>query len=190
MVRKKERTKRRAKRESEIAEATAAFGDVERGLLAKMTREERGDYSNLNHLAFQFLAGHPLTEYAESLRNWAFANALNGGFRDHHDEFHHLVRLNLVDWKATRLAILEACKIFRMQGLSRTGRWALAYLLHATGESSEAVEANQLVEDLTKNREKRDGWRLIETFCATDLCNPSYPRPANIDVTVEKYAAP
>src|SRR6202020_1957499 len=70
-----ERKKNRARREGEIAETTATFSDVERGLLATLIQEERGDYSNLNHLAFQFLAGQPLTEYAESLRNWAFANA-------------------------------------------------------------------------------------------------------------------
>jgi hypothetical protein len=184
-----ERKKNRARREGEIAETTATFSDVERGLLATLIQEERGDYSNLNHLAFQFLAGQPLTEYAESLRNWAFANAFNGGFRDHHDEFNHFVRLNLIDWKATRLAILEAAKVFRTQDVSRTGRWALAYLLHATGESSDAAEADQIIADLTKDREKRDGWRLVETFCATDPCDPSSQRPANIDATAEKYSA-
>jgi hypothetical protein len=187
--REEERKKQRAKRESEIAETIEFFTDVERGLLTTLIQEDRGDYSRLNHLAFEFLAGQPLGEYAESLRNWAFAAALNGGFRDHHDEFNQLIRLNLADWQASRLAILEAAKIFRAQNMSKTGRWALAYLLHATGESTDAAEADQIIEALTKDRERHEGWRLVENYCATDPCDPSSQRPANIDATAEKYRA-
>jgi hypothetical protein len=181
------RKKQREEREIEIAEKTAEFGDTERALLATLIQEERGDYGRLNHLAFQFLAGHPLAEYAESLRNWAFAAAYNGGYRDHHDEFNHLLQLNLADWKATRLALLEVATIFRARNTSRTGRWALAYLLHATGDSDDAAEAEQIIEELTKDMEQHAGWRLVENYCATDPCDPSSQRPDNIDATAEKY---
>ncbi|MGY4226399.1 hypothetical protein ACVMIH_003760 [Bradyrhizobium sp. USDA 4503] len=184
-----ERKKRRAKREGEIADALAQFTDVEHALLATLVKEERGNYSSLSDLAFQFLAGHPLAEYAESLRNWAFAASFNGGFRNHHADFDHLIGLNLADWKASRLAILEAAKVFRAPGMSKTGSWALAYLLRATADSTDAAEAQQIVNELTKDRERREGWRLVETFCDTDPCDPSSQRPANIDATAEKYRA-
>jgi len=184
-----ERKKHRANRETEIAETIQLFSDVERRLLTTMNQEERGDYSHLSHLAFEFLAGQPLAEYAESLRNWAFAAALNGGFYDHRDEFNQLIRFNLVDWKTSRLAILEAAKIFRAWDTSRIGRSTLVYLLYATGDSLDAAEAEQIIEDLDLAKQRLEGWRLVENYCETDPCDPSSQRPENIDVTAEKYRA-
>ena len=179
----------REKHQDEIAAKITDFGDRERQLLSTLVLEERGDYSRLSQLAFQFLAGRPLAEYAESLRNWAFASAFNGGYRDFHAEFNHLLQFNLVDWKKTRLAILEAAELFQTQDTSSVGRWASAYLLFATAESDDAQEAEQFVAELRKDSKDLKGWRLVENFCSTDPCDPLSTRPANIDATAEKYLA-
>lgn len=181
--------KERAKREAEIAKKLAELCETERELLAKLVLQEKGNYSNLSKLAFQFLAGQPLAEYATSFRNWAFASAFNGGFRDHHDEFDGLLQFNLADWEATRLALFNAATIFRAPNTSKTGRWALVYLLRATADVEDAKAAEQLVEELTKDRERFAGWRLIEKYCATDPCDPLSAQPDNIDDTAQKYAA-
>ena len=184
-----ERKKERAKREAEINKTIENFCQTERTLLTSLILQERGDYSRLSRLAFQFLAGQPLAEYAISFRNWAFAASFNGGYYDHHDDFNHLLQFNLVDWGATRRAVLEVAKIFCAADMSGTGQWTSVYLLRATGDSDDAKAAEEMIEELTKDRERRPSWHLIENFCATDPCDPSSPRPENIDATAEKYAA-
>jgi hypothetical protein len=181
--------KERAKREGEIAAKLTEFSQPERDLLATLILQERGDYSRLNNLAFQFLARQPLAEYATCFRNWAFAAAFNGGYRDHRDEFNHLLQFNLADWEATRLAVVEAANIFHTPSTSRTGQWALVYLLNATADNDDAKAAQELAEELTKDRERFAGWRLIEKYSATDPCDPASTQPANIDATTHKYAA-
>lgn len=182
------RKEQRAKRAAEIANKAQHFCESEQALLDSLTRQERGDYSRLSALSFQFLAGYPLSEYAESLRNWAFASAFNGGYRNHHDDFNDLIRLNVIDWAETRTAILAAAKPFRDPNTSSTGQWALSYLLYATGDSDDAAAADELVQALTKDRERFGGWRLIESYCTTDPCDPSSPYPTNINDTAQKYS--
>jgi len=183
------RNEQLAKREVEIAGKLQHLCDAELALLKSLVLQRRGDYSQLSTLAFQFLAGHPLAEYADSLRNWAFAAAFNGGYRDHHDEFNDLVRLNLIDWAETRTAILASAKLLEGPNTSNTGQWALAYLLNATGDSDDAAAADTLFEVLTKDRERFPGWRLVENYCATDPCDPSSSCPDNIDTTAQKYSS-
>ena len=48
-------------------------------------------------------------------------------------------------------------------------------------------DAHHLTEVLTAHLERRSGWRLIETYCATDPRDPEAPRPQNIGGTAEKY---
>ena len=181
--------KERAKREAEIATKLTEFSQTERDLLDSLILQERGDYNGLNNLAFQFLAAQPLAEYASCFRNWAFAAAFNGGYRNHHDDFNDLLQFNLADWQATRLAVLEAATIFRAPNTSRTGQWALVYLLGTTADNDDAKAAQELAEERTKDREHFPGWRLIENYCATDPCDPSSAQPPNIDATTQKYAA-
>lgn len=184
-----QRRKERAERQAEIAKKTADFCQAERDLLATLIQQDRGNYSQLSRLAFQFLARQSLAQYAVSFRNWCFAASFNGGFYDHHNDFNHLLFFNLADWGATRRAVLEAAKLFRERGMSTTGQWARVYLLRATGDSDDAKEAEALAEELTKDRERRPGWRPIENYCATDPCDPNSERPDNIDMTAGRYAA-
>lgn len=182
-----ERKKKWVKREQELSETMASLPQTERDLLASMVREDRGNYSQLNLLAFRTLAGRPLASFADSLRNWCFAASLNGGYHDHHDDFNDLLHFNLADWVATKDALREAASLLRQNGISNTGRWALVYVLRATGDSSDAQEAHQIVEELTEDREHFKGWRLIEDYCATDPCDPTSEAPENIDMTASNY---
>lgn len=184
-----ERKTKRAEREKQLSNALASFSPTENSLLGGMTREERGNYSNLSLLAFQAMAGRPLAPFSESLRNWCFASSLNGGYRDHHDEFNALLRFNLSDWAATKTAMAEAAKRLRETGISETGQWALIYVLRAVGDSDDAEEADKIARELTKDRPDFKGWRLVEDYCATDPCDPASEKPDNIDKTATAYEA-
>ncbi|MDD1532694.1 MULTISPECIES: hypothetical protein [unclassified Bradyrhizobium] len=182
------RKEQRAKRAAELADKMKQLCEAEKALLDDLIRPERGDYSGLSALSFQFLGGHPLAEYAESLRNWAFASAFNGSYRDRREDFNNLIRLNVLDWAETRTAILAAAQPLRGPNTSGTGQWALSYLLYATGDSDDAAAAGELFQALTKDQERFGGWRLIETYCATDPCDPSSTDPDNIDDTAKNYS--
>ncbi len=182
-----EHAKELEKRKDFIDGRIAAFSGAEQRLLEALVLEERGDYSKLNAIAFQFLAGIALKDFAIPLRNWCFAASLNGGFRNGHENFDHLVQFNLVDWVETRSELLRVAHVLREEGTSETGQRALIYLLCATGDSSDAKQAEEL-----SGRTEGDApgaWRLIEQWCAADPCDPSSEKPANITATAEKFAA-
>lgn len=182
-----ERKKKWVEREQKLSVTMASLSQTERDLLARMVRMDSGNYSQLNLLAFHALAGRPLASFAESLRNWCFAASLNGGYYDHHDDFDDLLHFNLADWVSTKDALQKAANLLRQNGISNTGRWALVYVLRATGDSSDAMEAHQIAEELTKDREHFKGWRLIEDYCASDPCDPASEAPENIDKTASNY---
>jgi len=184
-----ERTAECKKLKDDLDAKLAAFSVPEKELLKSLVLEERGDHSRLNKIAFRFLAGTHLKPFAESLRNWCFAASFNGGFSNPHEEFDDLVLFNRVDWVDARAAILKAAEIFSGEAISRTGQWALAYLLRATGASTDSKQAEDVVEILIKDREKDAGWRLVENYCATDPCDPNSPRPDNIAATAKAYSA-
>lgn len=182
-----EREKNRVEREQELSDIVMSLSAVEHDLLKSMIRVDRGDYSKLSLLAFHALAGRPIAPFATSLRNWCFATSLNGGHYNHHDVFNDLLHFNLVDWVATRNALQESTKTLRQTCISRTGQWALVYVLLATGESEDAEAADAIVEELTKSERHNGGWRLIESYCATDPCDPSSEEPDGIDQTAMDY---
>jgi len=182
-----ERAKELAEREQRLLATMASLSQAENNLLKGMVQENRGDYSQLNLLAFQAMAGRPLAPFAESLRNYCFAASLNGGYHGHHGNFEDLVHFNLADWAATKDALRKAADLLRQSGISNTGRWALVYVLRATGDSSDAREADRIADELTKDREHLKGWRRIENYCATDPCDPASEAPENIDTTANKY---
>lgn len=184
-----EREKKRAERQKELDVTLVSLSQAERDLLARMVLENRGDYSRLNALAFQALAGRHLAPFAEGLRNWCFAASLNGGYHDHHNDFNDLLHFNLADWVTTKDALHEAAKFLRQAGASSTAQWALVYVLRATGDSADAQEAEKIAEELTKDRPRMKGWRRIEDYCATDPCDPASLQPDNIDRTATAYRA-
>jgi hypothetical protein len=178
----------RAKRQSEIDVKLGALSASERELLDTLVRHDSGDLAALTRLALTLLAGKPLAPFAPALAHWSFANALNGSYGGPYKEFVHLIRLNCADWREARDAILKSCGRFESADVSRTGKWALAHLLQATGDTADAGRAQLLIEELATDHPKFR-WRLVEDYCATDPCNPVSPRPENIAGTAEKYAA-
>lgn len=178
-----------AERREKIRQVLASLSEAERQLLAQMREEDRGDYTQLCLLAFQALAERDRAPFADSLRNWCFGNALNGGYYDHHDDFEALLHFNVTDWESTRDALREATKVLRQPGASRTGQWALVSVLRGTGDSGDAKEADEIADELTKDRESFKGWRRIEDYCATDPCDPASQEPDNIDKTAAAYRA-
>lgn len=184
-----ERERKRAERELQLSATMASLSQTERDLLAGMIQENRGDYSQLSLIAFQAMADRPLAPFAESLRNYCFAASLNGGYRDHHDDFDDLLHFNLTDWAVTKDALREAAKPLRQTGVSNIGQWALVYVLRSTGDSGDAEEADRIAEELTRDRERFKGWRRIEDYCATDPCDPASEAPDNIDKIANAYRA-
>lgn len=182
-----ERDRKLGERQQQLSLAIASMSQVENALLSGMVQQERGDYNQLNLLAFQALAGRPLALFSKSLRNWCFAASLNGGYHHHQSDFSSLLHFNLVDWIATRDALREAAKLLRQPRISRVGQWALVKLLRVTGDSDDAKEADSIADELTKDREYTKGWRRIEDYCATDPCDPASIEPDNIDKTASIY---
>jgi len=177
----------REKNRKAIEEKIRVLSEHEREILGSL-REEVGDLSRLSGLALLLLAGKSLVQFARSLLNWSFSNALNSDHTAAYKNFMHLVRLNRVDWLQTRVALLEASAALRKADVSATGKWTLVNILRATGHSDDGKEALSLVEDLTKDRPHFEGWRSIEDYCATDPCDPAAEQPENITRTAEQYS--
>ncbi len=179
------------------AERVRVVGDLEnrleeltepekRYIETNLTKLEEGDVDRLHRLAMFFLAGLPLKNFVGPLVSSAFSASLAPTIDVPRRELEHLVRFNLVDWVATREAMLEWTKIIGDER-SSVGNWTVAKTLRSTGDPSDAAEVQRLAETLTTTFEKIPSWRLIETYCATDPCNPQSSRPENISDTAEKY---
>lgn len=177
----------REKNHKEIDARLHALSTNEQMILRDL-QEKKGDLNALSRLALLLLAGKPLAPFARSLLNWSFSDALNSDFNAPHKEFTHLVSLNRVDWSQTRMALLHACAPLREANVSRTGKWALACLLRATGHPDDGKEEHALVVDLTKDRPHQEHWSILEMYCTTDPCDPASEQPENITETADKYA--
>ena len=171
-----------------IEEKLEALSKYERYILDDLSEEE-GDLNRLSGLALLLLAGKSLMPFAKSLLNWSFSNALNSDHSAPRKDFMDLVMLNRVDWSQTRSALLEACAELREAGVSATGKWAVVNILRATGQTDDSLEARALVASLTNDQDHFKGWRLIESYCATDPCDPASESPDNVMQTSEQYAA-
>lgn len=178
----------REKNRKKIEERLYALSANELAILKNLPKEE-GDLSSLSRLALLLLAGKSLAPFAKSLLNWSFSCALNSDYAAPYKDFMHLVSLNRVDWSQTRVALLEVSAPLREADVSTTGKWTLVNILRATGHSDDGKEERSLVEDLTKDRPRFEGWRLIEKYCATDPCDPASEQTENVTRTAELYAA-
>lgn len=175
------------KNRKKIEEKINALSLNERAILDNLPKEE-GDLSSLSHLALFLLAGKPLAPFARSLLNWSFSFALNSGHAAPYKDFMQLVSLNRVDWSKTRAALLKVSGTLRETDVSTTGKWTLVTILRATGHSDDGKEAESLVEELTKDMPRFEGWHLIDKYCATDPCDPTSEEPENVTRTAEQYA--
>ncbi len=180
----------RAKRKAELDKKLSELSSNEKAFIeTRLIRNDAKGLSNLHFLAFELLAGMPLSGFSDALVNWAFSDALNTSLHAPNSQFEHLIRFNTVDWQKTREALLKSSEALTTEGISRTGEWALVAVLRATGHPDDAARAEALVERLTKDRERFGAWRLVEKYSETDPCDPGSAKPGNIDGTAKDYEA-
>lgn len=177
-----------SKHQKESEQRVGGLSPIERQYLEKLIRQS-GSPFRLIKLSLQLLAGQPLAELVSELTCAKFSMALTPAYGSPDREFTALIRFNRCDWQKTREQLLIHARHLNQSDISRTGRWTAVALLNATGDVSDAKEAHCLLEDLTKDRERGLNWRLIESYCATDPCDPNSVRPENITATTEKYQA-
>lgn len=176
-----------AERADELEEKQAALSLAELAFMEAMQREAL-DPRLLHEPAIQLLAGMPLQPFAAGIVACAFSMSFNSAVYDNYDELVRLLRFNRQDWAATRDAVFTAANFARAADASQAARWALVHILRGTSTPADADEEHQVVEILTAGREKHPGWRLVETYCDTDPCDPNSDHPSNIERTAQKYA--
>ncbi|MGO4175730.1 hypothetical protein [Bosea sp. TAF32] len=175
-------------RRSELAERLGALTAEEVQVLNRLEMVD-GNPSTLSRLALHLLARQRLAPLSDHLAEWCLGQALNSDHGFPYREFIDLVSLNRTDWAEARAALLRSVAPLRTGSVSRIGKWALVAALRATGDPVDAEEAHGIVEELTKDREQFPSWRRIESYCATDPCDPGAIEPENIRATATEYAA-
>lgn len=173
--------------EAERDQRLSSLNDVEREYLSHLIRQEASPY-RLMQLALQLCAGMPLENLADGLACASFSMALTPTLYAPHDELSSLIVFNRRDWSTTRDRLIAHATRFASPGTSISGRWAAVTLLRATGALADSAGAHKLVVDLTKDRQRFPSWRRVESYCATDPCDPESDSPDNIGETARKYA--
>ncbi len=173
--------------EAERDQRISNLNEVEREYLSQLIRQ-REDPHRLMQLALQICAQMPLESLANSLVCASFSLALTPTHFSPGDELSSLILFNRCDWFATRDQLMTHTLRLMSPGTSISGQWAAVRLLRATGSLVDSAEAYKLVIELTKVREPFASWRRVESYCATDPCDPDSEHPDNIDATVRKYA--
>ncbi|MCW1920866.1 hypothetical protein NX862_19080 [Rhodobacter sp. KR11] len=178
-----------ARKTRDLAQRMADLSADERQFLDKNMRESKDtDLSLLWRNAFELLAGMPLAPFAEPLVACSLSCALNHRPFAPYDEYLALVRFNRRDWQEMQSRLHETSCFLTQGNTSRTGQWALVQVLRAIGTPEDAERAERLVLQLAKNWNGPTSWRLVETYCASDPCDPASTKPENIDATGQNFA--
>jgi len=173
-----------------IAAKLERLTNCERVILdEKLIRDDEISSLGLSEDAFLILAGMPLARFADALMCWAFARALSSSYHVPWRDYGFVVQHNRRDWFETRTALHKAGECFAHDDASSSARWALVYLLRATGDPEDGDRAEVLAESLIEDRQRFEGWRLIERYCPTDPCDPASERPEEIAATAARYEA-
>lgn len=182
--------RRMTERQSSIDQAINSLSPCEQAIFKRLDQIEDGNVSMLASVAIDMLAGMPLASFADAFLNWSFSQSIQSNIRSPYEEFRDLMSFNTVDWVETRNLLHAAFLELHAVGVSKTGKWALVNILRATGDSRDAAQSEILVEKLTKDRSRHpSAWRLIESYCTTDPCDPASVEPDNIAATTVKYSA-
>ena len=181
-----QREEEEKEREQRTRENIEALSEAEKEILDTLTAMN-GDLSTLSRFAFILLAGKPIKPAAQSLMQWSFANSLNSDYTTPYQQCRHLVRFNRIDWYDARIALLKEANVLRQKEISVTGKWALVNVLRATGSPEDAEYERILVTELTKDHPHFHSWRRVDSYCATDPCDPRSEKPDNVKQTAKKY---
>jgi len=177
-------------READLKSRWKALPDPEREIFhTRMHRRDDIDPGELHRIAFSLLAGRSLAPFADDLVACAMSEALNASLGAPYDVFTDLIRFNLTDWADTAAALRQAVAPLATQDASWTGKWAHVAVLRALATHNDAAIEADLVEELTRDRDKFGAWRLVETFSSSDPCDPTSVEPANIGPTTQRFAA-
>lgn len=172
--------------EAERDQKVSSLSVVEREYLSSLIRQDASPHRLLT-LAFQLCAGLPLAEFTDALACASFAMALTPSPYAPEQDFSSLIRFNRCDWSLTRNQLAAHGRRLGSGGSSTSGRWATVALLYATGAAEDSREAHKLTLELNRDRDQGVAWRRVETYCATDPCDPGSTRPDNIDHTEQEY---
>ncbi len=175
-----------SKHQKESEQRVGGLSPIEKQYLEKLIRQI-GSPFRLIKLSLQLLVGQPLAELVSELTCAKFSMALVPAYGSPDSELTALIRFNRCDWQKTREQLLTHARLLNQSAVSSLGRWAAVGLLNATGDASDAQEAHCLLEELSKDRDMGVSWRLVESYCSTDPCDPDSLRPENITATTEKY---
>lgn len=159
----------------------------ERRLLDSLDRRDDIEPARLHLVAFRLLAGMPLAPFVDDLIASAFAGALNSGVVSAREALTEILLFNRIDWRETRTDLLEAAQARDLEGGSRTGHWAVLTLLDGLATPPDALRRKTLYDALTADRPVRQGWRLLDDYCATDPCDPEAEASPNVQVTAARY---
>lgn len=157
---------------------------VETAFLATLTRDDALDPSDLHRAALALLAGMPLEDFADALVACAYTLCLHSSLHDALDDYRALVRFNGIDWAATRAALLEALDRLNGDDASKTLKWTRVEVLRATSTLRDADEEAVLVEELTADRDRREGWRLVEDYSPSDPCDPEAVQEGDLSLVL------
>lgn len=155
----------------------------------KLNRNDGINSLTLNEDVFLLLAGMPLESFAEALTCWAFARSLNGGYRVPWRDYNFVVQHNNRDWFETRTTMINVGRCFANDDASKAARWALVYILRATGDAEDGDRAEAIADTLVEDWQRFEGWRQVESYCPTDPCDPDSEYPDEIAATAERYQA-
>ncbi|WP_413208402.1 hypothetical protein [Rhodospirillum sp. A1_3_36] len=184
---KEEYERKLSERNESIIKEISNLSKLEAHFLnTKMIRDDHLVSESLTSTSFRLLAGIPLSEFSEVFVAWAFSQAINSDFHRPYEEFLYLIRFNRVDWSRTREELLRHAAPFSQPEASSVGKWAFVHLLRAVSTIEDAEHCENLIEELTKDRESFGKWRRIETYCETDPCDPNSVSPENIKATAQK----
>jgi hypothetical protein len=153
-----------------------------------LDRDDGPNPARFHRAAYELLAGMPLANFARDLVACAFSTALNSSIHNAYKELVGLIRFNQADWAETRDALLRDAELLYASDASPTAKWALVHLLRALSRNEDGWRAHELVEELTADRETFAGWRLIESYSATDPCDPTSIEADNVEQAAQEYA--
>ena len=174
---------RDAKEETRLREQTERIADrhkhltpVERDFLAKACREvDAPEAMQLDTLAALLLAGRPQSAHAEGILAWAFASALTSDFLHADADLSWVVRLNTRDFPTFEQKLRDHISALLEASHSNVSRDAASIALRVLGTVAASAEADSLYP-----RQRREGWRRVENYCATDPFDPDSARPENL----------
>lgn len=176
--------KKLAEQEQKVNDKLTNLSLIEKKVLQQM-KEVKGDVNALSKLALFILAGKKLSSFSESLFYLSFRLSLNDDFNAPYKEFTDLITFNIVDWENSCKGLYSIASQFEKNEISSVGQWTLVRIYSSTGDPNTYPKASSLACQLRGNSLR--SWRLIESYCAADPCNPASTKPKNIEKTLKNY---